>query len=542
MTDLKKNDLKDRILIFLSLSFIVLYFFKLGFPSIWHPNEGFYAEVPREMIESGDLLTPYFNYEFRFQKPPLLYWLILPWQLLLGQSEIAVRLPSALMAAGGVFLTFWLASTVWNDKRAGLISAAIIGSAFDYNTAARYGSPEMLLTVLMTASLVVFYKWHMDNGKHKKYWLLLFYAICGLSTLAKGPIGIILPFLVIVPYFLLKKDIKELLKVFSVGGAAIYLLVSVPWYLLMVQKHGADFYNVVLGENVGRFVSKKSGTSNYLFYFGVLPWNFFPGSVFIVPAFIWLRNIVKRDSAVLYPVIWFASVFIFFSFSRSKLPTYIYPLFAPLAVITGGWISSALRDNGRQGAVLSWVSPLIPVTVIAGVIWIRSYLPGISSVYIGILIFLLSWSIWTVKEKDRFGSFAVSMFAMTVFIVIFLQSIIPQIENSARHYKEIAAKVAGEDPKKELPFYGYKIFKENLPFYLERKMRSLSLDEDKMNRFFSDNDALVMMRSDLYREKFSKSAKKVIWEGPFYHKSESRFMRYLIDIKNDRIEDFVIIR
>ncbi|MEE9523370.1 MAG: glycosyltransferase family 39 protein [Thermodesulfovibrionales bacterium] len=532
----------DKAILYILLAFVILYFYKLGFPSIWNPNEAFYAEAPREMVENGDLLTPYFNFEFRFEKPPLMYWLILPWQFLFGYKEVAVRLVSAIAACGGVLATYWFGKTVWNNKRAGMISALFLASAFDYNTAARYGSPEMLLTFLITTSLIVFYRWYIDDSKYKIYWLLLFYTTCGLSTLTKGPVGIILPSMIITFFYLIKKDFRGLLKVISFRGIMLYLLIAVPWYLIMIQKHGSAFYDVVLGENVSRYLSKKSGTSNYFFYFGVLSWNFFPGSVFIIPAFIQLRSIARRDHAVFYPLIWFIVVFVFFSISKSKLPTYIYPLFAPLAVIVGGWANSALDRDPRQGNILLWLAPLIPLTVLAGTLWIKSYLPEISPLLIGLLIFLLSWIVWNIKEKNFPVSFAVALSAMAIFIFIFLQNIIPQIENNYRPYRAMAVQVKNADPGKEHILYCYKGCQQNMTYYFERKVKKIRKEPEFNKALAVDSDAFFLLKHKTYVDKYANTGKRIIWKGMFHRKSESRFMRFLSAIKNKKIEEYVIIK
>jgi len=349
MTKLLRNkDQVDNVILLILSSFVLLYFYKLGVPSIWNPNEAFYAETPREMIERKDFLTPYFNYEYRFQKPVLMYWFVLPWYALLGYKEIAVRMVSAIAATWGVLVTYWLGKTIWNSKRSGLIAAIILASAFDYNSAARYASPEMLLTALITSSLVVFYKGYTDSTKYKSLWYFLVYIICGFTTLTKGPIGIILPFLIITVFFLIKKDIQGLKKFISFKGLLIYLLISLPWYFFMIYRHGNEFYSVVFGENISRFLGKKGRPSSLFYYFTVLPWNFLPGSIFIIPAFIWLKKVIKKEDRILFPVVWFSVVFIFFSLSRSKLPPYIYSLFPALSIIIGGWIKMLWMDTQKR--------------------------------------------------------------------------------------------------------------------------------------------------------------------------------------------------
>ncbi len=541
MLNLKKNDQIDILLFLIVLSFVILYFYHLGYPSIWNPNEAFYAETPREMLERRDFLTPYFNYEYRFQKPVFMYWLVLPWYVLLGYKEIAVRMVSAVAATWGVIITYWLAKTIWNSKRSGLISAAILASAFDYNSAARYASPEMLLTVLITSSLVVFYKGYMDSTKYKSLWYFLVYVLCGFATLTKGPIGIILPFLIILVFFLVKKDIQGLKHFISIKGFLIYLLISSSWYLLMIHKHGNEFFSVVYGENVSRFLGKKGRTSSVFFYFTVLPWNFLPGSVFLLPAFLWVKRNIKKADSITFPLIWFFVVFIFFSLSKSKLPPYIYPLFPAIAIIVGGWIRLALDEQAKEGTIFLWLSPIVLLTIVAGVFWLKSYLPEINIVSISILLCIFLISLWNVKKKMYYLSLILSLVGMSIFYFVFLSDIIPQIEEY-RHYKTMAHHVNQADPGKKAPFYCYDGYQQNLTFYLKRKVVRVQSKDEFMKLLKDEKDAIFLLKEKSFKESVMPFGKKIVWKGLFYDRSESRFMRFLIDIKNGRIDEYVIIQ
>jgi 4-amino-4-deoxy-L-arabinose transferase-like glycosyltransferase len=535
---LKEKDRTSNIIFIILLSFIFLYFYKLGSPSIWSPNEAFYAETPREMLERGDFLTPYFNYAYRFEKPPLMYWLVLPWGILFRFKEIAVRMVPAIAAVAGVLVTYWLGKTIWGNKRSGIISAAILASALDYNSAARYTSPEMLLTVLITSSLVIFYKWYISDTGNKALWHSLFYAMCGFAILTKGPVGIVLPFLIIITFFLIKRDIYGFKKFISARGILICLLISLPWYLFMIYKYGSAFYSVIFEENLTRFLSRKSGTSQFFFYFSVLPWNFFPGSIFIIPALLWLRKI-KKDH-LLFPLVWLTVVFIVFSLSKSKLPTYIYPLFSPLAIIIGGWINTAIDENSGQGRILSWLSPVILLVIITGLFWIKSYLPAINLFIIGLLIFLFLWSIWNIKKRTSYISLTLCLTGMSIFYFIFLTDVMPQIEKY-RPYRELAALVKSADPYKKATFYCFKGHQNSLTFYLGRKIIRIK-GEDKLNNLLStDKDAFFLLEKNC-RENLLLHGKKVIWEGLFYHRSESRFMVFLLDIKKNKVKEYILIK
>ncbi len=536
-----KDNRTDIIILFLLLSFLCLYFYRLGAPGIWNPNEAFYAETPREMIESHDLLTPFFNYQFRFEKPVLMYWLVLPFYALMGINETAARMASAVSAVIGVLVTFWFARMVWKSNRAGLISAAFLAAAFDYNSAARYASPEMVLTLLITASIVVFYKWHSDGSKRGGLWRLLFYVLCGLSTLTKGPIGIILPFLVIAGFLLIKRDFRSMRSILSVTGFAAYLAVSLPWYLYMLHRYGTQFSSVVMGENLSRFLSNKSGESSPFFYFTVLPWNFLPGSVFLVPAFFWMKKMVKMREEVLFPLVWFSVVFIFFSFSRSKLPPYIYPLFPAAATLAGGWAAFAIERDRKAGTVLIWLSAVVLAAVAAALFWLRSFIPAVSvaaPVLISAFVFL---SLRNIKKGAYALSLVLVLAGMAVFYFVFLESVLPAIERY-RPYREISEKVRISDPGNSSQFYCYEVFQENLTFYLKRKISVIQSGDELAGLLGSQEGAFFLIDRKTFDERYSSLGKRVVWDGLFYGKSESQFMKFLLDIRKNRIDEYVVVR
>ncbi len=541
MVNFKKNNQVDNGILLILLSLILLYFYKLGFPSIWNPNEAFYAETPREMLEKKEFLTPYFNYEYRFQKPVLMYWLVLPWYTLLGIKETAVRIVSAVAAVWGVLVTYWLAKTIWNDKRSGLISAAILASAFDFNSAARYASPEMLVTTLITSGLVLFYRGYLDDTKYKSLWYFSVYIMCALATLTKGPIGIIVPFLIISVFFLIKKDFQGLKQFISVKGFLVYFLISFPWCFFMIYKYGDQFLSVVVGETISRFLGKTGRPSSPFFYFTVLPWNFLPGSVFIIPALIWFMKIVKKEHHILFPFIWFLVVFIFFSLSKSKLPTYIYPLFPALSIIIGGWIKTSLEGNPKEGTILLWLSPIVPLFIVAALFWIRSYLPEVSLLVISLLIILFFFCLWNIKKRTYYLSLIACLVSMSLFYFVFLLDVIPQVERY-RPYREMAQKVNLIDPENKSIFYCYNAYQQNLSFYLRRKILEIPKEDELLNLLKTEKDAIFLLKQKTYQENYIHFGREVIWSGLFYNKSESRFMRFLTDIKNGKIEKYVLIK
>ena len=137
---------RQGILIFIVVFFsLVVLFFNLGKRSFWEPDEGRYAEISREMVESGDWLTPRLNYIKHFDKPPITYWLIGSSFKFLGQSEFAAHLPLVILALGGVLVTYSLAKELFG-RRAGFLSAIILISSFGYPGLSRVLSTDIIFT------------------------------------------------------------------------------------------------------------------------------------------------------------------------------------------------------------------------------------------------------------------------------------------------------------------------------------------------------------------------------------------------------------
>jgi 4-amino-4-deoxy-L-arabinose transferase-like glycosyltransferase len=541
MVNLKKTNRLDIILFLILVSFIFLYFYNLGLPSIWNPNEAFYAETPREMIEKKDFLTPYFNYEYRFQKPILTYWLVLPWYYLFGLKEISARMVSAISATGGVLLTYWLGKTIWNNYRGGLFSAVLLAAAVDYNSLARYASTDMLLTALTTCSLVLFYKGYISKKEHQRIWYLMVYAACGLATLTKGPIGIVMPFLIIAAFFLIKKDFQGLKKFISLKGILIYFFVVLPWYLYMIYTYHDEFFSVIYKENVIRFTKKISGSSSPFFYVSVILANFFPVSIFSVPAFLWIFRNIKKRQHLIFPLVWFSVIIVFFSIARSKLPAYIMSSLPALSVLVGGWIHEVLGIEGKEKRIVLWLSSAILLFIIVGIFWFKMFLPLMNLYLIGIIVFLFFLSLFNIKKKIYYLSFIVSLTGMALFNLLFISDILPQIEQY-RHSKDIAHSVKLHDPDKRLPFYCYEGCQKNLSFYLKRRVVRIKEKDALTQLLKNEKEIFLLLKKKTFDENYKGSGKNIIWQGLFYDKSESVFFKFLMDIKKKNIAEYVVIR
>ena len=296
-------------------------FFKLGSAALFDVDEGAFSEATLEMFQRGDFLSTYLNGEPRYDKPILIYWLQAASVALFGVSELAFRLPSALCAAVWAGLTFLFARRAFGARRA-LAAAGIMGTSLGVYIIGRAATADALLNMLIAASL--FAAWiYLDSGR--RGWLYATFATIGLGVLAKGPVAILIPLAVTFLFCSLRRDLKTWLRiVFDVRGLLLFVLIALPWYVIILHKEGMGFVQgFFIKHNVSRFSGPLQGHAGSLVYYipvvlvGTLPFTALLGNVFVRLREVW------RDDLQCYLLLWFAFVFVFFSLSGTKLPHYV---------------------------------------------------------------------------------------------------------------------------------------------------------------------------------------------------------------------------
>jgi 4-amino-4-deoxy-L-arabinose transferase-like glycosyltransferase len=342
-----------RDLIALTLGFGALFFLLLGRPPLANPDEARYAEIPREMLVSGDWITPRLNGVDYFEKPPLVYWAIAGAMKLFGQNEWAIRAIPALAALSGVLLLY-IATRRLVGRAAGVAAASVLGLSLFYVIIARIVLLDMVVTVFISATLLCFILGVREPaGPRRRALFYGLYVSAALATLTKGLIGFLLPGAVMFLWLLLFDQWRRLRPLYLPTGAVVFLAITVPWHVLIAQRNPtwAQFYFV--HEHWERFTTTTHGR--------VRPWWFFAPLVtlglFPTLGFTWsaLRDSLaggwakRRESALAgFFVIWAIFVFLFFSKSQSKLPPYVLPVFPPLAALTGIWLAQQWSSDGRR--------------------------------------------------------------------------------------------------------------------------------------------------------------------------------------------------
>lgn len=395
-------------------------FFKgLASAGLVDETEPLFAEAARQMYETGDWVTPYFNGVPRFDKPPLVYWLMAMGFHLFGVGEWAVRLPSALSGAALVGLGFYTLrrfgfprperaiatsnAPLAQQGRASLPQqqilrwSAVVGSAAmalhpETLVWGRIGVSDMLLSGCIGTALFSFFLGYAQPQfpKRQRGWFLAFYALMGLAVLAKGPIGLVLPGAIVVSFLVYTGQLGATLRECSlVKGAMLFLIITVPWYVLVIAANGRAYIDSFFGyHNVDRFTSVVNGhAAPWYFYFIVVAVGFLPWSPFLPFAIArlspWRRRRWRKESRAshlgLFALVWFWVVFGFFTLAVTKLPSYVLPLMPAAAILVGlawGERTSPQRSPQSGADAGFWVSYGVNLLTFAVLLGAALYSPN----------------------------------------------------------------------------------------------------------------------------------------------------------------------
>ena len=351
-------------LVFLLVCGCLLLLLGLGDVGLTDRDEGSNAGAAREMLETGDWISPTLNYEPRYAKPALTYWIIAGTYALFGVNDFTARLPSAVFGLALLVLHYLFLHRVLGPALA-FCGSLILLLNVEFVGIHRLVLTDPALVFFTTLATYGFWLGFCDPGRDRRF-LWLFYLGMALGTLAKGPLGILIPLLAVVPYLTLTRQWKAY---FAEGrplaGWTLCFLIAAPWYLAMLAIHGADYAAAAQANTTGRFANPMEGHGGtLLFYFPILLLGFFPWSG-LLPAALW--HVLKEwksfrmgtadargePGLLLFCALWVCGMFLFFTISATRLPHYVLPLFPPAALLVAVLWSRFLKNARPAGLTVS---------------------------------------------------------------------------------------------------------------------------------------------------------------------------------------------
>lgn len=354
----KNTYLKD--LIFLTLILGSLFFIMLGERPLFVPDEGRYAEIAREMFSSGNYITPFLNHIKYFEKPILFYWLGAAAIKIGGLNLWALRSINALLGLLGCLLTYGTARALYG-RFTGFLAALILGTSTLYFVMAHMVSLDLPVSVFIMATLYAFI---LGIAKQKKIYFYGAAIAAALAVLTKGLIGIVFPFMIIGAWLTLLNEWRLLKRIPVVTSLVLFFALAAPWHVL-VQYYNPEFFHFYfIEQHFLRYATTQIGHYQPTWFF--IPYfiiGFFPWIVFLPQAMaqqIPSRFRERKQCALeLFFVLWAILIFLFFSFSKSKLIPYILPVFPPIAILTARYLQKASSAKSILGLKIGYIALFI---------------------------------------------------------------------------------------------------------------------------------------------------------------------------------------
>ncbi len=457
-------------------------FWDLGHP-LWEVDDARYAEVPREMHESGNWLTPSLNYVDYVEKPPFIYWLGAVSYGLFGVSEAASRAPLALLSVLGMLGVWWLGSWLYS-REVGLYAGILLGTCAEYSALSHLITPDMAISVaLLWASGLILrcLRRPEDRWAGALAWLAM-----AAAFLSKGLIAIVLPgvWTVMLIFFFphLRKGLRPLLYNW---GLPIFLLIIGTWFYAMEAFNPGFFNHFIIEQHFQRFLDtgKYNRPGPWFFFIpvalvGTLPWTPLMVLAALTPLVGWNRSDARDRQLAL----WIALIFTFFSISSSKLITYILPLFAHQALLGARLLvrldcDGILRRRvGRFGAALAVLFIFSAVIGPAAVklLPIPTELPpGLIVAGISLLLCLAASQFLLARAASRGRVIDVmpqrTLLALGVTAMLLIGSRYLVDEFSARNIgTDIDSRISRLEPGTPVKLIAYNHYLHGVPFYTGR--------------------------------------------------------------------------
>lgn len=341
----------DGLAVFLASLLICTSF--IGLYPIYILDEARNSEAAREMLVSRNYIVPYFNGQLRTDKPPLHYFFMVLGYKLFGVNAFGARFFSGIFGALTMLVTY-LTVKKWQNQTLAIITMLTLMSSLFFVQEFHLAVPDPYLIFFVTLSLFSFFN-HFKTGK--VHWLVPFYGGIALGFLTKGPIAMVLPGLVVPIFLMFKKEfnLHTLLKMRSISGLVLMILIAAPWYILVhMQTEGEWTRGFFLDHNISRFSSEKEGhgglfilTLLYVFL-GMLPF-----SVFLIQGFVKAWKVRKVNDFILFSFLVSVTTLVFFSVSSTKLPNYPMPAYPFMGILVGFFFYDAYL-KGKKTRYLLW--------------------------------------------------------------------------------------------------------------------------------------------------------------------------------------------
>lgn len=453
----------------LSLLIGLLYFILLGVHPLFVPDEGRYAEIAREMADNNNYITPYLNGIKYFEKPPLFYWMSTLALKIGGINLWSLRTVNGILALLGCLATYFAALKLYDNRKTALWSAAILATSTLYFVMGHMISLDLPVSVFLAFSLYAFI---IGYHQQQPVYFVIASAAAALAVLTKGLIGIVFPGLIISMWILLVNEWKILKEINYVAVISVFLVIAVPWHILVGFYNPEFYYFYFIKQHILRYATESIGHYQPIWFFiPVLFFGFFPWVIFLPQALSKKFN----NKADIFLLVWIVSIFLFFSFSKSKLIPYILPIFPPLAILIARYFQNASSFSIKISInLLLMIATIISVLLIIFAMHTPLPNPKLALIFLGAsaAILILGFAIsYVLVYKNRIIAAINCMVIISGLFILSILGSLPAIDT--RTILPLAQQLQVM-LKEEDEIVSFNQYYQDLPFYLQRKVRILN--------------------------------------------------------------------
>ncbi|MBN1521079.1 MAG: glycosyltransferase family 39 protein, partial [Candidatus Aureabacteria bacterium] len=516
----------DFVILLLFSSFLI--FWNLSSISLWSPDEPRFGAIVRHMVRENDYLIPKFNGKNLYWKPILVYWLMaFPSKIINDATELTTRLPSALSALG-IIVAFFFFLKKYSSRKTAFLAGIILITNYTFLEQSRLAIIDMTLTFFMFLATISFYIGYINKEKRRK-WFLLFYVFCGLSVLSKGPVGVIVPALIVFFFLFSSRRLEVIKDMILPSGMLLFLLATLPWYIAALLEGGREFFQeFIIKQNIIRFFHAFDHIQPFYYYLDRVATHFFPWSLLLPAALILNWKDFKKEketssgkpSFFLFMWVWLLVVLFFFSISKSKRSQYILLLYPAMSLAVAHLCVRffTAREKSDIPVSLLWIKvPLSLMCLLFGIFFIAfpsfvkfaGYFTSdffVTSLFCSIVLVFLIFFIGealTKKNPLHMGKSACArMFlfaaAVSIFMVAGLYPELDRIRSAVPYTKKIN-KAVGED--RLITFY---FDRPEFIYYLDRGPIEV-LEEDDVGKLMDylrgKEKVYCLIRRRYYRDR-----------------------------------------
>ncbi|HYV19334.1 MAG TPA: glycosyltransferase family 39 protein [Verrucomicrobiae bacterium] len=508
---------------------LLLFGWRLGGHDLWPPDEPRFGLVAREMLERGDPVVLSRNGRLYTDKPPLFFWAIDAGAMLLrgGQvDEAAARLPSLLGSVLALLLVARLGTRLY-DRTTGVLGAILFATSMQILERARWASIDMTLNFFVLAAIVLFWE-EVERARHPevegarapagsgarggRWRAVVAWGAMGLATLAKGPVGLVMPLLAIVPALVLLRRAQNLRRLVPIAGIALYLLVVAGWFVPFSLRLGfGEAVHIATHQTVERYVNAWNAQHPVWYYAwrfpaGFMPWSFFLPAA-LIAAFGRRRQGEGQDgapdraerTAAIFLTAWMAAILIFFSFSTGKRGVYVIPIYPAAALLVARLFT---RDAHRVLATRSARVFALFAFIIAAALPVavpRKH-PEFRTAALAVGALLLAAgavALWGASRRLLAVPWGIAA-AMSVLMLVACEIVLPLADRHMNLSGFAAEVTAARDPA--VPLGATEEKREVWVFYLRTTVEELDTPEQILHWIGEGPDRDLLIEEELYRD------------------------------------------